>query len=429
MPKPTPFLSRWGLLTTTVLMGAALVAAGIAGYTAARTAASALVDSRSADVAFSVRRELYRSGSSDAASLQGILADLGDLGVRSIAIVDASGAKVAAAGAPYESGRDESRRIRAPLESHWVGDRVRLIVPAGPPGRRMGMAPGMMGGRMRGIGADVPGFVIEYEFPAAHSLITRSLVTLVLVCAAAALLLGAAVISFRRSREAERLTGQLARDQQLKSLGQMSAVLSHELRNPLTSLKGHAQLLLEKLRPGDSAGPDAERILEGALRLESVANQVLEFARPETLALRPENPSSLAQAAIEQVGDSRARLSVASSVGTWNLNRTRLEQLLVNLIRNAADASPPNERIEVAVAREGRDLVFGVRDHGPGLPPGEEARVFEPFFTRSVRGTGLGLAIAKQIAEAHGGRIEGISHPEGGALFRVILPPVEASAS
>jgi two-component system sensor histidine kinase HydH len=292
----------------------------------------------------------------------------------------------------------------------------------------MGMGPGMMGGRRRALGIDVPGFVVEYAFPAAHSLIARSLVILVLVCAATALLLGAAAISFRRSREAERLTEQLGRDQQLKSLGQMSAVLSHELRNPLTSLKGHAQLLLEKLRPGDAARPDAERMLEGALRLESVANQILEFARHDTLALRAESPSSVAQAAIDQVGDPRARLSVDTGVETWNLNRPGVEQLLVNLIRNAADASPPDRPIEVAVARQGRDLVFGVRDHGPGLPPGEEARVFEPFFTRSVRGTGLGLAIAKQIAEAHGGRIEGMTHPEGGALFRVIFPAREAAS-
>jgi hypothetical protein len=127
MPKPTTFLSRWGLLTTTVLMGASLVAAGIAGYAAARTAASALVDSRSADVGFSVRRELHRSASADTASLQAILADLADLGVRSISVLDASGAIAASAGAPYQSDRDEPLRVRAPLESHWVGDRVRLI--------------------------------------------------------------------------------------------------------------------------------------------------------------------------------------------------------------------------------------------------------------------------------------------------------------
>ncbi len=428
MPKPMPFLSRWGLLTTTLVMGAALIAAGIAGYAAARDAASALVDSRSAEVAFSVRRELHRAGApADSAALQAVLADLADLGIRSIAVVDPDGAIVASAGAPLDPARHQLR-VRAPLESRWAGDRVQLIAAAGPPGRGMGMGPGMMGGRRRGLGGDVDGFVVEYEFPAAHSLIARSLMTLVLVCAAAGLLLGAAAVSFRRSREAERLTEQLARDQQLKSLGQMSAVLSHELRNPLTSLKGHAQLLLEKLRADDAARPDAERMLEGALRLESVANQILDFARHDALPLRPEDPSSVAQAAIEQVGDPRARLSVDPGVGTWNLNRPRLEQLLTNLIRNAADASPPDAPIEVAVASEGRNLVFGVRDHGPGLPPGEEARVFEPFFTRSVRGTGLGLAIAKQIAEAHGGRIEGRTHPEGGALFRVILPHGEPTS-
>ncbi len=74
------------------------------------------------------------------------------------------------------------------------------------------------------------------------------------------------------------------------------------------------------------------------------------------------------------------------------------------------------------VAREGRELVIAVRDRGPGLPPGEEAKIFEPFHTRRVKGVGLGLAIARRVVELHGGTIDARTHAEGGAELRLRLP-------
>jgi signal transduction histidine kinase len=104
-----------------------------------------------------------------------------------------------------------------------------------------------------------------------------------------------------------------------------------------------------------------------------------------------------------------------------------MEQVLVNLLQNARDASPAGSAIDVTVAEESGRLVFEVADRGEGLPPGEEARTFEPFFTTRAHGTGLGLALAKRVAEGHGGTIHALNRAGGGAVFRVVLPHAGAA--
>jgi two-component system sensor histidine kinase HydH len=101
-----------------------------------------------------------------------------------------------------------------------------------------------------------------------------------------------------------------------------------------------------------------------------------------------------------------------------------MEEVLVNLLRNARDASLAGMAIDVGLEIQAdRFLAIQVRDRGEGLAPGEEERVFEPFYTRRVKGTGLGLALARRIVEGHGGTITARNHPDGGAVFSVRLPP------
>jgi len=101
-----------------------------------------------------------------------------------------------------------------------------------------------------------------------------------------------------------------------------------------------------------------------------------------------------------------------------------MEEVLVNLLRNARDASPSGQLVDVTVdIQPDRDLRVEVRDRGQGIVAGEEERVFEPFYTRRAKGTGLGLALARRIVEGHGGAITAHNHPDGGAVFSVTLPP------
>jgi signal transduction histidine kinase len=99
-----------------------------------------------------------------------------------------------------------------------------------------------------------------------------------------------------------------------------------------------------------------------------------------------------------------------------------MRQVLSNVVRNAVQATPEPARVDLSVQLRGARLVFAVRDRGEGIEPGDEEKLFEPFFTRRVQGTGLGLAVARRIVEGHGGTIQARTHPEGGAVFTIELP-------
>jgi two-component system sensor histidine kinase HydH len=264
---------------------------------------------------------------------------------------------------------------------------------------------------------------IELDSESARALAARARMTLVADLVAAALLLVLAAVFWRLSRQAERAAAQLAQDRQLKALGEMSAVLGHELRNPLASLKGHCQLLLEKLTAEHPGRRGAETVLREAVRMEKLSRQILEFARTGTVEPTDEDPVALAKSAAEAAGAEGIQVKVDGETGAWPLDRVRMEEVLTNLLRNAVEASPEGEPVELTVTvRKGQTLTYEVRDHGEGLPPGEEARVFEPFYTRKTKGTGLGLALARRIVEGHGGQLSAHNHADGGAIFRVSLP-------
>jgi two-component system sensor histidine kinase HydH len=202
----------------------------------------------------------------------------------------------------------------------------------------------------------------------------------------------------------------------------MSAVLGHEIRNPLASLKGHVQLLLEKL-PADHPGrKGAEVVLRETMRLEELSRHVLEFVRTGSVQSENADPAAMVRTAVESTGANDIRIEVRQAPPAWPFDSRRMEEVLVNLLRNARDASTAGQPIDVTVQGRPTDLVIEVRDRGEGLAPGEEERVFEPFYTRRAKGTGLGLALARRIVEGHGGKITAHNHPDGGAVFTVSLP-------
>jgi two-component system, NtrC family, sensor histidine kinase HydH len=126
------------------------------------------------------------------------------------------------------------------------------------------------------------------------------------------------------------------------------------------------------------------------------------------------------------LGEDRIRVLGKDAPRSWSLDPDRLRQVLSNLLRNALQASPPDEPVEVTVAggrsAHGPELRIVVRDHGPGLPAGREKEIFEPFVTNRTRGTGLGLAVARRIVELHGGTLVGRNGRAGGAVFETRIP-------
>ena len=205
----------------------------------------------------------------------------------------------------------------------------------------------------------------------------------------------------------------------------MSAVLAHEIRNPLASLKGHAQLLAEQLPPDSGERRKAERVVHEAGRLEKLTTDLLDFVRSGPLELLSVDPAALLQAAAEEVATGGlVAIDATGAPRRWPLD--------ARAPAPGAD-QPAAQRAAGLAARRAADrgawpwrriwLVFRIRDHGAGLPRGDEERIFEPFFTTRTSGTGLGLAVARRVVELHGGSLTAANHPQGGAR----VPPRAAA--
>jgi two-component system sensor histidine kinase HydH len=264
--------------------------------------------------------------------------------------------------------------------------------------------------------------LIVFEPLEAHALqrsVTRSLIV---ALAALLALIAAAIVLWRLSRRAEQLQESAERDRRLVTLGEMSAVLAHEIRNPLAALKGHAQLLLERLGHTGAPREKAARVVAEAQRLERLTEDLLSFVRSSQVSPVPVDPAAVLREAVRDVDPAQIDVDTAAAPASWRLDPVRIHQALVNLLRNAVDASPAGTHAEASVAREGEALGFRVRDRGLGVPTGDAERIFEPFYTTRAKGTGLGLAVARRIVELHGGAVTAHTHPEGGAEFRVVIP-------
>ncbi|HET6281218.1 MAG TPA: HAMP domain-containing sensor histidine kinase [Polyangia bacterium] len=249
----------------------------------------------------------------------------------------------------------------------------------------------------------------------------RALTVLLLSCGAAGLLTIAALVLWSRSRRAEQVEAHHAAQHHLAQLGEMSAVLAHEIRNPLAALKGHAQLLAEKVQDA-GLKTRVDRVVTEAVRLEQLTNDLLDFARSGTIHVAPVEPSELLVRAVAAAATDRIAVTSRSAPPTWRLDAARIEQVLFNLLDNALAVTPAALMVDAQVTREGDALVYSFRDRGPGVPEAERTRVFEPFHTTKLRGTGLGLAVAKRIVQLHGGRIDVVDALGGGAVFRVYIP-------
>lgn len=308
---------------------------------------------------------------------------------------------------------------------------VTRLFDATPPGTLLALGPrvGMVGppplrGRLRRRAPSLapPTLLVVYEPAEANALARAVRRSLLVSLAAVVALVFATVVLWRLTRRAEQLQAAAERDRRLVTLGEMSAVLAHEIRNPLAALKGHAQLLLERLGPGTHEHEKAARVVREARRLEDLTEDLLRFVRAPQIEPAPADPAALLEEAARGVDPDRVRLDTARAPAVWRLDAARIQQVLVNLLRNAAEVSPSGAAVDACAEAADGGLVFTVRDHGPGLPGGDPSRLFEPFYTTRVQGTGLGLAVARRIVELHGGTITARTHPDGGAEFRIVLP-------
>jgi two-component system sensor histidine kinase PilS (NtrC family) len=242
---------------------------------------------------------------------------------------------------------------------------------------------------------------------------------------------GSTLVVFQDLTELRRTEEQLRTADHLASLGKLAAQLAHEIRNPLASMRGAAQLLSSEGTNADAATERLTRILvRESDRLSALVDDFLRFARPPPPKLQPLDLGKLISETVEMLrADPLARgieleASTARVEGLGDADQLR--QVLINLVRNALAAVGPGGRVTVTAAeREGRPEIR-VWDSAGRIPPEDLSRIFEPFYTTREGGTGLGLSTAYTIVRSHGGQISVRSAPERGTEFVVALSPASA---
>lgn len=234
----------------------------------------------------------------------------------------------------------------------------------------------------------------------------------------------------RAARAIAALEAERRRREALARIGEMSAVLAHEVRNPLASLKGQLQLAVEEMGrapPGEAtASARVSRALDETGRIEALIRGLLDYARdsrPRAVAVPAEALLSLARDLAGPWPDG-VELRIDAPPGlALRADRDEMGRAVANLLRNAAEAAGPGGRVRLTVSSDPAGHRLTVEDSGPGVPDDLTERLFDPFVTGRVRGVGLGLAVARKVVEAHGGRIEaGRSEDLGGARFDVTWP-------
>lgn len=440
MGKPAGGKIRWswGLLASAVILGVALIIASWSNDRSAREAAQALHNGQARvfeRAIFGALRNAEREESPDLqATADSLLIDYSTEGLRYIVLIGPDNKRAAAGISVAENDSIGVEELRYRLTT--IGSRVRVALFRHPSGSNSadGRPPEQASPadatpapredddhRRRDIRP--AGVIFEFEPVAAMRLVERARGLMLFGMAAAIAMLAVAFVSWNMSRRYERALRHMEDQRRLSLLGEMSAVLAHEIRNPLASLKGHAQLLVEKLPPGGLELRKAETVVREATRLEALTSDLLDFVRLGPVKRAPADPTALVQTSIEEVDPDGFELQAGAAPESWLFDADRMRQVMVNLLRNARQSSPAEAPPPVVTlsASAGR-LIIEVRDHGAGLPAGDEQHIFDPFFTTRATGTGLGLAVARRIVEHHGGKLSAANHPKGGAVFRVELP-------
>jgi signal transduction histidine kinase len=242
----------------------------------------------------------------------------------------------------------------------------------------------------------------------------------------------ARIVVSRDVTERWRQAAQQAHQERISVLGEIAAVMAHELNNPLTAISMFNQMMLDKLDPSSTLYAHAEVIRRNMLGCKRIIRSMLDMAATSTVDREDFDVRDLVDEVAELLrpvaGQSGTVLQVDSEAadGSVHANELQLRQALVNLVLNAVQSCAKVAGGEVAVGTEGRDreVVLRVRDNGPGIPDELRERIFEPFFTTRPpgEGTGLGLPTTRRIVEIHGGRLTLARGADGGAVFEITIP-------
>lgn len=226
-------------------------------------------------------------------------------------------------------------------------------------------------------------------------------------------------------RALEESRQELARTESLRQLGQLAAVVAHEVKNPLASIGGVLQVLRSRATAHTADQEILGKVLDRLTELDRLVDELLRFARPREPVRTTVSLRTFLQEVVGLFSQDPASRGIevdmrVEDVPVW-VDRGIMQRVVLNLLLNGAQAMGGTGQITVHGHASVQGVEIVVCDNGPGIPPDLRERVFEPFYTTKVRGTGLGLAVARQAVEAHRGTIEVAAGPRGGAQFIIRL--------
>ena len=223
-----------------------------------------------------------------------------------------------------------------------------------------------------------------------------------------------------------RVEEQLREQATLAKLGEMAAVVAHEVKNPLAGIRGAMQVMGRRMAPDSPDAAMAQEIVKRIDSLDAMMKDMLVFARPPRPKRRPIEVAPLVTITADLLKEDAALrdvdVRIEGSAPPVNADPEMLKMVFQNLLVNGVHAMNGNGTIRVNIAPQQRECRIVFEDSGPGIPEDIRTRIFTPFFTTKLRGTGLGLPTAKRFIEAHEGQISIECPPGGGTQVHVILP-------
>ena len=243
---------------------------------------------------------------------------------------------------------------------------------------------------------------------------------------------GGMVILVRDITRLKRLSEEINQNKRLASLGQIASAIAHEIRNPLSSIRGLTQFLLQSSPEDNEQKSDLKVIIKEVDRLNELINQVLDFSRPKKLNFTcfalGETIQELVNLLKSESREKDIQFQLSLDCPHHNIfaDRDQIRRALMNVILNSIQAVSPKGEIAIslksALYRDQEAVLISIKDNGPGIREGELSHLFDPFFTTRSEGTGLGLSIAYNIIEMHQGTITIESTPGKGTLVKIFIP-------
>ena len=238
------------------------------------------------------------------------------------------------------------------------------------------------------------------------------------------------VLLFKDLSEIRALRREIARNQRLASVGRLAAGVAHEIRNPLSSIKGLATYFKERYQDKLDDQQIANIMIQEVDRLNRVVGQLLDFARPIKISKKPISMQALIEDSLKLVERQASEKNIKietrfpAQMDPVSVDPDRLNQVLLNLYLNAIDSMDAGGRLAIIIpnSQPTHNTEIKIMDDGTGISQEDLAHIFDPYFTTKATGTGLGLAIVHNIVDAHGGKVMVESHPGRGTTFTIRLP-------